>query len=251
MVSKLIKDIIRDYTPRRLKAIYVKDVIEKYTNHIKILEEYATFSYSQEGEDLILKRFFGDKKNGFYIDVGAHHPKRFSNTFMFYKLGWRGINIDPSPGTKILFDKERPRDLNLEIGVSNVSSKMKYYIFNEPALNTFSRSEAIKKNRLANYHLTHTTEINTHPLKEILNHHLPKNQVVDFMSIDVEGLDLLVLKSNDWDRFRPRYLLVEDLERKPVKDLFISSPLVDFTTSINYSVVAKSFNTLIFKDLLN
>lgn len=251
MVSELIKNIILDYTPRRLKAIYVNNVIKKHQDQIALLEEYATYSYSQEGEDLILKRFMEDIRNGFYIDIGAHHPKRFSNTFMFYKLGWRGINIDPLPGTKILFDKERPRDLNLEIGVSNVTSKLKYYMFNEPALNTFSQSEALKKNGLSNYYITHTTDINTHPLSEILNKHLPENQVINFMSIDVEGLDLLVLKSNDWDRFRPEYLLVEDLERRPVKDLFDSSPLIDFTTSINYTIVAKSFNTIIFKDLLD
>ena len=70
--------------------------------------------YSQNGEDLILNRFLENKKNGFYIDIGAHHPIRFSNTYLFYKKGWRGINIDAMPGSMDLFNKIRSRDINIE-----------------------------------------------------------------------------------------------------------------------------------------
>ena len=55
-------------------------------------------AYSQEGEDLILKRYFGSqKKTGFYVDIGAHHPFRFSNTALLREMGWTGINVEPSP----------------------------------------------------------------------------------------------------------------------------------------------------------
>ena len=60
---------------------------------------FSVRSYSQEGEDMILRRIFGDKRLGFYVDVGAHDPRRFSNTYYFYKRGWRGINIEPRPGS--------------------------------------------------------------------------------------------------------------------------------------------------------
>lgn len=74
-------------------------------------------SYSQEGEDMILSRIFGDKKNGFYVDVGAHHPFRFSNTYLFYKRGWLGINIDAMPGSMRLFDRFRKNDINIESAI--------------------------------------------------------------------------------------------------------------------------------------
>src|SRR5829696_7661265 len=81
-------------------------------------DAYSRKSYSQEGEDLILERIFLEQKKGFYVDVGAHHPKRFSNTFLFYKLGWFGINIDAMPGSMSAFESARPRDINLEVAIA-------------------------------------------------------------------------------------------------------------------------------------
>lgn len=74
---------------------------------------FSTRSYSQEGEDMILRRIFGSQTSGFYIDVGAHHPKRFSNTYFFYKKGWAGINIDAMPGSMKAFQKVRYRDIEI------------------------------------------------------------------------------------------------------------------------------------------
>jgi len=102
-------------------------------------------SYSQEGEDLILLRIFEKKRIGFYVDVGAHHPFRFSNTYRFYLRGWRGINIDPMPGSMRLFNKFRKRDINLELAVGENEDTLIYYMFNEPALNTFD--EGLAKTR--------------------------------------------------------------------------------------------------------
>ena len=87
---------------------------------------YGVRAYSSEGEDLILKRIFDKKKKGVYIDVGAHHPFRVSNTYLLYKRNWTGINIDPLPGSKALFNKHRPKDINLEIGVSVVKQQLTY-----------------------------------------------------------------------------------------------------------------------------
>jgi hypothetical protein len=102
--------------------------------------------------------YFNRGKKGFYVDVGAHHPLRFSNTYLFYKKGWRGINIDATPGSMKLFNKIRPEDTNIESPVSNTHRKMSYYIFDEPALNSFSSklskkgliTQSIKLRRLLN-----------------------------------------------------------------------------------------------------
>ena len=129
-----------------VKILLPKNLVEKLSI-IKnnYFDGYARKSYSQEGEDMILRRLFEKQKTGFYVDVGAHHPKRFSNTLFFYKKGWHGINIDAMPNSMSLFDKIRPRDINLEVPISEKKQKLKYYMFNEPALNGFSKELAEKR----------------------------------------------------------------------------------------------------------
>ncbi len=70
---------------------------------------FSDYSFSQEGEDMLLRSIFVDKSTGFYVDVGAYHPQRFSNTNHFYLAGWRGINIDAMPGSMEPFHQFRPR----------------------------------------------------------------------------------------------------------------------------------------------
>jgi len=169
-------------------------------------------SYSQEGEDLILTRIIGEKKEGFYIDVGAHHPKIFSNTFLFYKRGWRGINIEARPGSKKIFDKNRPCDINVEVPISSEDKILKYYIFNEPALNGFSKEMSNSRNGLKDYRIIKEIDLHTKTLKEVLDSNMMENQHIDFLNIDVEGLDYDVLVSNDWTKYKPSIILIEDVE---------------------------------------
>jgi len=68
--------------------------------------------YSQGAEDIILASIFGNREKGFWVDVGAHHPQRFSNTYLFSLKGWTGINIDALPGSMAIFKKMRPNDIN-------------------------------------------------------------------------------------------------------------------------------------------
>ena len=113
--------------------------------------------YGQDGEDLILNRLLDGQMQGFYVDVGAHHPIRFSNTYLFYERGWTGINIDAMPGSMKKFRKLRPRDINVECGVASSSGKLTFHRFNEPALNTFDDVEAANKNKPP-YHLIDTVK---------------------------------------------------------------------------------------------
>src|SRR6185437_4393165 len=83
--------------------------------------QFLNCSFSQEGEDLVLAREFEGKTKGFFVDVGAHHPIRFSNTFKFYLQGWRGINIDAMPGSIAFHARVRLEDINLEVPISNVA----------------------------------------------------------------------------------------------------------------------------------
>ena len=212
----------------------------------KYFDKYYQKSYSQEGEDMVLKRLFENQKVGFYVDVGAHHPKRFSNTYFFYKQGWRGVNIDAMPDSMLLFKKTRPRDINIEKPVSDRKQVLTYYAFNEPALNGFSKEISAERDGRNDYYLEFTKDIETSTLEEILDSNLPENQTIDFLSIDVEGLDLEVLKSNNFNRHRPKVILVEVLGSKfcDIEEGEIAKLLMKH----NYAVYAKTIFTVIFID---
>lgn len=209
------------------------------------LDRYATKSYSQEGEDMILSKIFEFETIGFYIDIGAHHPMRFSNTYHFYKKGWSGINIDANPGIMQLFNKVRPRDINVEAGVSPEKSKLTYFMFNETALNTFDSNLA--NERVNNiYKIIDKREVDCLPLSDLLDIYLPVRQNITFMSIDIEGYDLPALKSNNWDKYRPLFLTVESYDSFVVD--VIESEIYKYLLSLGYKLFSKSYYSLIFKD---
>lgn len=213
--------------------------------------EFINISYSQEGEDLVLDRIFESKPNGFYVDVGAHHPKRFSNTYKFYCKGWSGINIDAMPGSMDIFEVIRPRDINLEIPVSKEVENLTYFIFNEPALNTFNEKEANLKSKIEGYYIIEKKILQTRPLSMILDEYLVNaNTPIDFMSIDVEGLDMQVLQSNNWSKYRPTYVLAEDLRVNNNNGL-CGQQLLEYMTGIQYQLVGRTVNTVFFKNILS
>ena len=205
---------------------------------------FARKSYSQEGEDLVVDRMVEGKKNGFYIDVGAHHPYRYSNTYLFYKKGWKGVNIDPLPGLKTLFRLRRPRDTFVEMGVSLKPSRLTYFAFNEPALNTFDAALAFKRNGDKTCKLIARNEVMTDTLASILKSiNCPTD--IDLLSVDVEGLDLEVLQSNDWTTFNPKIIIVEclasDLVRLP------EDPIYLYLVNLSYKMIAKTGHSVIFQ----
>jgi FkbM family methyltransferase len=204
----------------------------------------GNINYGQDGEDLILARFLDGQSKGFYVDVGAHHPRRFSNTYLFYRLGWSGINIDAMPGSMDSFNVIRPRDINVESGVAGLSGKLSYYRFNEPALNTFNELEALSKNHPP-YKIIDVIEVEVNRLDFLLDRHLPSGQKIDFLTVDVEGLDEEVLRSNDWSRYRPRFILAETLRTDMLN--MDKCPVVQFLRSVGYKPVSKAYNTSFFE----
>lgn len=171
---------------------------------------------------------------------------RFSNTYKFYKRGWRGINIEPNPDSFNLFKRSRPRDINLNCGIARNKGYLEYYMFDEPALNTFDVE--VLKSRILNTPYKHTQTLNVEvlPLVDVLKQHVPDDFKIDFLSIDVEGLDFEVIKSNDWQKFRPSWVLVEQLNLQDIENLDFE--IHHFMKSINYVLFAKTFNTLFYKE---
>ncbi|RZJ52709.1 MAG: FkbM family methyltransferase [Flavobacterium sp.] len=221
------------------KAIKRRIITDSKENSIEI--------FSQEGEDKLLERFVGEKKFGIYVDIGAHHPTFLNNTFFFYKKGWRGINIDATPGSMKPFEKLRPYDINIEQPIANQTSELEFHIFSTPELNTFDKTNVAKFLNYPYVNLEKKIKLTTVKLENLLERNLPRlgNPQIDFFTIDVEGMDLDVLKSNNWNKFRPNYVLVEDLS----VDIFNleNNEIVNFMTSVGYTITAKTVNTLFFK----
>ncbi|MBC9929412.1 FkbM family methyltransferase [Chitinophaga qingshengii] len=224
----------------------VKNIIKKLLSSLFPRIRYSVVAYSAEGEDLILKRLFEKKKKGVYVDVGAHHPFRFSNTYLFYRKNWRGINIDPQPGMHLLFNRYRPGDINLEMGVSGIPQELTYAIFNEPALNTFSAEKVQEYTQKPCYQVIDRKKVKTAPLADILDRHLPQGTSIDFITIDAEGMDLEVLRSNNWDKYRPSYVLVESQPFELEKEG--DSELLGFMREMGYFIFAKTYYTYFFKN---
>jgi len=232
--------ILRKISPRPIKNFLrrVRDLLS--------WDQWSTRSWSQEGEDLVLKRMLENKNIGFYVDVGAHHPKRFSNTYLFYRRGWSGINIDAMPGSMQPFNKCRRRDINLEMGIDLNSSILSYYIFNEPALNGFVSELALERHNSENsYLIKKVVKVEVKPLSEVLAVHCVGGSI-DFMTVDVEGLDLRVLRSNDWEKYRPKIVLAEVLA-SDLCDLQ-KDELAIFMISKGYRIIAKTANSVFFLD---
>ena len=208
-------------------------------------DRYARLSFAQEGEDMVVARFFEGRKTGFYVDVGAHHPRRFSNTAYFYARGWRGINIDAMPGSMDLFRAERPEDVNLELAIGD-GRQQTYFLFNEPALNGLNRTVAERRDGRSGNRIVDRLEVQTSTLAAVFDEHVPAGQTIDFLTVDVEGHDLEVLASNDWSRYRPRLVLVEDLDRRPLDEIG-ASPALAMLRGHGYRPWAKTFNTVILE----
>lgn len=237
-MMKKAKHAIKLIIPNKIKSLLVA-IKNEY------LDGYYFRSYSQEGEDMILRRIFDKEITGCYIDVGAYHPKKFSNTYFFYKKGWWGINIDPMPGSMNLFKKFRPKDMNLEVAISNKKENMIYYMFNEPALNGFSKELIGVKNGGRHYQLISEIIIKTSTLEEILDCYLPKGLQINFLSVDTEGFDLNVLKSNNWLKYRPEIVLVESIQS--TLEEITTNVIYSYLKEIGYILYAKTANTFIFR----
>jgi heptosyltransferase II len=174
-------------------------------------------SYAQNREDVLLRRALGDAPPGFYVDVGACDPIKLSITKHFYDLGWRGINIDASPVMWELLVGGRPRDINLNIGISNKRGEMTFYRAVADAyggdasgLSTFVAEEVAVHRANGFVFEELVTKVTT--LADICAEHV--TGPISFMSIDVEGHEREVLEGADFRKFRPRIILVESTRPK-------------------------------------
>lgn len=166
--------------------------------------------FSQNREDLILEAFFPNVKKGFYVDIGGFDPDIDSVTKFFYKRGWHGINIEPQPERWQKFELRRPRDINLNLGISDKNGTMTLDIYESGGLSTFSKElqKGYEEQQSSDTHKVQELKVPVKTLKSALKDiELPKT--IHFMKVDVEGLEYQVLASNDWKRCRPEVICIE------------------------------------------
>jgi len=172
---------------------------------------YLNLAFSFTGEDLALRKlFFWEKlssgKVGFYIDVGCFHPFGMSSTYLFYCYGWHGVCIDANSKVQLNFETHRARDKFVLSAVSNTERSI---FFAEHKTNKAENKVSYKPNLFDNNYET-PVELSARPLVDILDETVATDTFIDFMSIDVEGHESEVIESNDWDKYRPRVVVVED-----------------------------------------
>ena len=212
------------------------------------LDIYARRSWSQEGEDLVLSRILEAETDcpRSYVDVGAHHPKRFSNTYFFYRLGWCGIAIEPNPELSQLFAQMRPRDIVVTCGVASKAGELSFIRFNEPALNTFDEGVAARWVGFKGYHIIERKLVRVKPLSDILHGQDKLSKGIGILNVDVEGLDLEVLRGLDWNAYRPRFVLVESLASS--LSTIDTCPIYQFLREKDYELIARTKMTFFYRD---
>jgi FkbM family methyltransferase len=163
-------------------------------------------SYSQNFEDVYINRLFHDKEKGFYIDVGAHHPEIDSVTKSFYDRGWNGINIEPTPENFKLLYENRPRDINLNVAISDFIGKGDFFDIKDTGLSTLDEDLYNKYKKSSSYKID-SYEVDITTLDQIYK----ENSItdVDFLKIDAENSEKKILLGFSLFRHRPTLIIIE------------------------------------------
>ena len=202
-IARALKSIFLLFNPKTWGPFVEIAEVTRFDHAINV-------SWSQAGEDIALQQLSNQVRNGKYIDIGAHHPSRFSVTRHLYQLGWSGVNVDANQELINIFDKVRKRDLNICAAVGPKPS-YEFTIFEEPAISTFDpewRDRFLgEKNRIARI-----VEVEGRTLRAILDDFEP-NLPIDLLTIDAEGADFEVLKSIDFETLEnarfPKWIFLE------------------------------------------
>ena len=210
-------------------------------------------SYSQWGEDHFIENFFKNKNTGIYLDVGCFHPFKYSNTCLLFNKGWKGINIDANPTSIDLFNIARPKDINLCTAIDEKKTEFKFY-FDHP----FSPVNTLDKQSYENFKNSYYRQwkkksfegdvvkiVKSKTVDEILEISKPFSKI-DFLNIDIEGMDFTVLKQLVPKKINPKLISIEthSTENTKLRDCDL---IYDFLKNSNYVVLDRAGQSTLFK----
>ena len=214
-------------------------------------EKYSKKSYSISNVDLIIDRMFANLKNGFYVDVGCNHPIKFNNTYLLYKRGWSGINIDLDSKSINEFKKLRPKDYNVKKVVSSDEEIKDIYFYHErSAINTLSKE-------LVDFRKTKPKEIfkeKSSTLNKIIEDSPFKNKKINLISIDIENHEYEALKNFNFDKFKVDSIVTEcsNITQKKMEiynqsiEFIHSSKIYNLLIKNNYKLINWLNSDLVF-----
>lgn len=212
-------------------------------------KRFSKISYSQCGEDLIVKFIFDaiKIKKPSYLDVGALSPFLFSNTAMFYGNGCRGVNIEPDPVSFKRVIRHRTKDINLNIGIASEEGELDFYIMSQPTMNTFSRDAAERLEKDHGFRIAAIKKIKVDTVQNIVDNYCG-GVFPDFLSLDAEGMDEEILRSIDYEKSSPMVICVETISYSTNGNGIKDYQLVEFLKSKGYMVIADTYiNTVLVK----
>ena len=222
-----------------------KYLYSKKTNIFKFFYFYFQFlkakfkprlAYSHWGIDLIITKLLDSKNRGIYIDVGCHHPFLNNHSYLLYKSGWEGINIDIDYNSIDMFNFFRKSDVNIQTAVTDHKGEVDLFFYhNRAAKNTISKefgSDAKEQKK-----------INSDTLNNIIENSKFKNSKIDFVSIDVEGNEMNVLNGFNLKKYKPKLILLEFI--LPNKKEFYEKDINEITNSEVYNFLIKNEYKLI------
>ncbi len=226
-------------------------VIERLKNKFSGPEEKVHFkkSYSQCGEDMIIDFIFGQlrKEKISYIDIGCHHPTYLSNTAFFYENGSRGVCVEPDPFLFKTIADVRKEDicLNAGIGVDD-KTEADFYILSERTLNTFSKEDAERYQSYGSKKIESVVKLPLMNVNSVIEKHLLPHP--NFISLDVEGMDMAILQSFDFKKFRPEVFCIESLTYTENGTEEKITSIINFMQEQGYFVYADTYINSIFVD---
>tara|TARA_B100001248_G_C27388778_1_gene461144 strand:- start:12 stop:719 length:708 start_codon:yes stop_codon:yes gene_type:complete len=199
--------------------------------------------YSQWGEDKIIFEFFANKKNGTYLDVGCFHPIMYSNTCLLFKHGWKGINIDINQTSIDLFNIIRPNDINLCTTIDESKFDVKAYIDHPLSPVNTVIEEYYKSYKKKFFNETTIISVKSKTINEVLDLANLKN--IDFLNVDVEGMDLKILKQLIPIPIKPRLVSIEthNVDGSESKDC---QQIIFYLKNYSYKVLKRSGPTTLF-----
>lgn len=213
------------------------------------LGKHCQVSFSQCGEDVIVNSVFNALSipRPAYLDIGAHDPCYLSNTYFFYRRGCRGVCIEANPELHARIRTKRRRDTCLNAGISGTrTGAAPFFVMSEAALSTFSREEAERLQRTGRMKIRKVIQVPLLPVNDCIERHFPSPP--NLVSLDVEGIDVEVIASFDFSRFRPQVFVIETLTYTVDKTEEKTADIPDLMRSNGYMVYADTFVNTIFVD---
>ena len=181
-------------------------------------------SYGGKGlEDLFMELLFDFREKGTYVEIGTNDPTAsVSYTQKFYNRGWRGISVEPCIKEFEALKKSRPEDINLNICIGDKNGQRSFY---EPR---DSQAASLMPHLASRWGKVKVRTVNVSTLETMLNEFLESE--IDFMVIDAEGMELEILKSNDWRKYKPKALIIETVHHH-------YKEIVDYLKLYGYMIV--------------